>query len=171
MEILIVGLILVGLMVYASTRIKRTAAEAFEPETVESDDFTIEKPDGFLYVLNGDPSLSFEAYSREMGEGDAGRFRAARAELRTYEKRTLNYASTAIKGSTKIDSELSEVINGQKYRVMEGTSEEKGVGFREIYKLAEKLGRVFEFKLLIVEDTDADVSRKAEAMLGSFTVK
>ena len=71
MEILIVGLILVGFMVYASTRIKRTAAEAFDAETVESDDFTIEKPAGFLHVLNGDAALSFEAYStlRETGIG------------------------------------------------------------------------------------------------------
>jgi hypothetical protein len=36
MEILIPGLILVALMVYVSTRIKRAAARAFEPENVDA---------------------------------------------------------------------------------------------------------------------------------------
>lgn len=171
MEILILGLILVGFMVYASTRIKRTAAGAFEAETVESDDFVIEKSAGFLHVLNGDPALSFEAYSKDMGVDDARRFRAARAELRIYEKRTLDYASTAVKESTKIDSQVSEVVDGQKYRTLEGTSEDKGVKFREIYKLAEKDGRVFEFKLSTLETAETEFSKRADAMFGSFTVK
>lgn len=171
MELLIPGLILVGLMVYASTRIKRTAAQAFEAETIETGDFTIEKPAGFLSVLNGDPALSFEAYSKEMGTGDAGRFRAVRVESRIYEKRNLDYASRAVKESTKIDSDVSEVVDGQKYRVMEGASEDKGVTFREMYKLAEKNGRVFEFKLLILDTASDEVSQAAEAMLGSFTIK
>jgi hypothetical protein len=171
MEILIVGLILVGFMVYASTRIKRTAAQAFEPETVETDDFTIEKPAGFLHVLNGDPALSFEAYSKETGVDDASRFRAARAALRIYEKRTLDYASKAVKESSKIVSDTSEVVDGQKYRGMEGSSEEKEVEFRELYKLAEKDGRVFEFKLSILKTAEPEVLQRSEAMIGSFRLK
>ena len=82
MELLIPGLILVAFMVYASTRIKRVAAEAFEPETVETDDFTLDKPEGFLNVINRDPSLAFYAYSKDMGVGEAAEFRAGRAEIR-----------------------------------------------------------------------------------------
>src|SRR5881392_682596 len=67
MEILIVGLIIVALMVYASTRIKRTAAAAFDAETIETDELTIRKPDGFLHNLNGDPKFAFEAYSKDLG--------------------------------------------------------------------------------------------------------
>ena len=54
-------------MVWASTRIKKTAAAAFEAETVETDDFVIKKSDGFLNVINGDPKYAFEAYSKEIG--------------------------------------------------------------------------------------------------------
>src|SRR5690349_3226793 len=67
MELLIPGLILVGLMVYASTRIKRNAAQAFESETIETSEFTLFKPEGMLHKLNGDPRFAFEAYSREFG--------------------------------------------------------------------------------------------------------
>ena len=67
MELLIPGLLLVALMVYASTRIKRTAAEAFEPETIETDVFVLEKPEEFLNVINHDLALELQAYSREFG--------------------------------------------------------------------------------------------------------
>ena len=48
MEILIPGLILVGLMVWVSTRIKRNAAKAFEREEIETAEFSLTKPEGFL---------------------------------------------------------------------------------------------------------------------------
>jgi hypothetical protein len=57
MEILIAGVILVAFMAYASTRIKRSAAKAFEAETVETDQFVIQKPDGFLNVIKRRPAI------------------------------------------------------------------------------------------------------------------
>ena len=48
MEILIIGSLIVALMVYASTKIKRSAAQAFEEETIETDEFYLVKPEGFL---------------------------------------------------------------------------------------------------------------------------
>src|SRR5580765_1394277 len=85
MDLLIPGLILVALMVYASTRIKKTAAAAFEAETIETDDFVIQKPDGFLNVINGDPQFAFEAYSKEFGGPGAENFRQGTAHLKIYE--------------------------------------------------------------------------------------
>ena len=82
MELAIPGLIIVALMVYASTKIKRMSAEAFAAEVVEGDKFVIEKPQGFLHVLNGDPQLAFEAYSKEFGKEHAEKIRQARFELR-----------------------------------------------------------------------------------------
>jgi hypothetical protein len=171
MEFVIPGLILVALMVYASTKIKRRAAEAFEPENIESELFAIDKPDGFLNVLNLDPSLKLDIYSKEFGTDEASGFRAARLELRIYEKRTLAYATKALEESTKVTSKISEMIDGQKYNVLEAESVEKGIGFREMYKLAEKGGRVFELKLKTLEDADSDITAKAEQMLVSFEVK
>mgnify|MGYP007097599700 CR=1 FL=1 len=48
MELLIPGLILVALMVWASTKIKRSAAQAYAAESIETEYFAIEKPDGLI---------------------------------------------------------------------------------------------------------------------------
>jgi hypothetical protein len=169
--ILIPGLILVALMVWASTRIKRTAAAAFEAETVETDDFTLDKPEGFLNKINRDPSLAFEAYSRDMGTGDASEFRMARVEIHIYEQRRLDYAAGAIRESTTVTSEITEVIGERKYHIIEAETVEKGVGFRELYKLAEKDGRVFELRIVVLGETNDEFSRKIDTILNSFVLK
>lgn len=171
MELLIPGLILVALMVYASTKIKRSAAAAFEPETIETDEFRIEKPDGFLNVLNRGPGLELDLYSKEFGIDDASSYRAARAELRVYTGRTLEFAANAIADTVKVVSDVSEVIDGRKYRVIEAAAVEKGVGFREIYKLSEKDGRVFELQFKVLDTAEKELSRKVDLMFASFEVK
>lgn len=171
MELLFLGLILVAFMVYASTRIKRVAAEAFDAERVETDKFVVEKPEGFLNVLNRQASLEFDAYSREFGADHASGFRAARAEVRVHPDTTVGDAAKTISGEVEVLSDVSEIIDGRKYRVIEGESVEKGVGFRELYKLAAGNDGVFEMKLKVVEDADAEIIKKAELMLASFEIR
>ena len=67
--LIILGLILVALMVWASTKIKKTAADAFEPEFIETDAYSLQKPEGFLHVI-GDETHEFMAYSKDFGKGD-----------------------------------------------------------------------------------------------------
>ena len=63
MEILIIGVIVVALMAYASTKIKKSAREAFEVEVFENEGFTITKPEGFIIPYN----KNISAYSDETG--------------------------------------------------------------------------------------------------------
>ena len=171
MELLIPGLILVGLMVYASTRIKRTAAEAFNPETVETDDFAIEKPEGFLNVVRHDPTLAFDAYSKNFGVNGAEEFREARAEIRVFTQRGVRDVIVAIKDTANVVSDISEIIGERKYHVLETETTEKGIGFRNLYKVAESGGRVFELKFTVLEQGGEELTQKVEKMVGSFTVK
>ncbi|MBP6001909.1 MAG: hypothetical protein KA746_00610 [Pyrinomonadaceae bacterium] len=171
MELLIPGLILVALMVYASTRIKRVAAEAFEAETIETAEFSIEKPEGFLNVIRPHDGLALEAYSKDFGSADAADFKAARAEIRIYRNRSLKYAAGAIREAAKVTSETTEVIDGRKYVVFEAEMVERGIGFREIYKLAESGGNVVELKFIVLETLPEAISAGVDAMLSSFTVK
>ena len=171
MEILIFGVILVGLMVYASTRIKRSAAQAFEPESIDEESFSLSKPKGFLCVLNGDPSLNFESYLKEMGSGDASRIRSARAELRIFNDRRLKDDVDKLKKDIDVSNEIAEVIDGKKYLILDGRSKEKEIAYRESYKLIEDKGRLFEFKVKVLESAAAEVSEGADAMLGSFTIR
>src|SRR5215210_7601935 len=128
MELLIPGLIIVALMVYASTRIKRTAAAAFEAETVETVDFTISKPEGFLTVVNGDPRYAFESYSKDYAGEGAENFKMGRADLTIHRGATLREVAAAIALSDgKTVSDSAEVVAGRRYRVIERTRVEDGV--------------------------------------------
>ena len=140
MELLIPGLILVGLMVYASTRIKRVAAEAFEAETVENEWFSIEKPEGFLNVIAPPDGLEFEAYSKDFGVGEAAEFKAARLEARVYHNRNLKYAVSALREAVGPMTETPEVIDGRKYVLIEAESVDLSItSFRTGFDVAERI--------------------------------
>lgn len=158
-------------MVYASTKIKRTAAAAFEPETIETDEFSIEKPDGFLNVLNRDPALELDMYSKEFGHEIASDKRQARVELRHYRVCKMSEAIAMIKERSTIKSDIAEVINERKYRLIEAERIENGIGFREIYKLTDHGPDVFELRSVVLEDARDDIANKAEAIVLSFSVK
>ncbi len=171
MELLIPGLILVALMVYASTRIKKTAALAFELEMIETDDFVIEKPEGFLSVISGNPELDFEAYSREFGEDDATEVKQARVEVRLLENTRLGDAVARIKKSSKVISNLSEVIGDRKYSLIEAERVENGVGMLDFYKLTEVGPAVRQLRIIALNETNIDIARKIEKIAASFLVK
>lgn len=167
MEIAIVGLILVALMIYASTRIKRSAAAAFEPEAVENDAFSIQKPEGFLNVIGGDPRFAFEAYSKDFGK-EADRFRLATATV-TVSDGSVDDAVAAIED--EIASDVSEVIAERHYRVIEAARKVDGGDLHIYYKLGETAGKTYKFEIDVLAEADRDWMRKAEAMLASFEVK
>ena len=171
MELLIPGLILVALMVYASTRIKRTAAQAFEAETVETDQFVIAKPEGFLNVLNGDPQYAFEAYSKDFGDDEEKSVRAATSHLQVYAGTGVEDRVNAITGSgfDKVN-DIAEVIGDVHYRLIEGRRTDGKSPARIFYKLAERASKTFELKVEAL-DSVPETMRRAEALLDSFEIK
>ena len=172
MELLIPGLILVALMVYASTRIKKTAALAFEAETIETDEFIIQKPEGFLTVLNGDPQYAFESYSKEYGATGAENFRKGIANLRIHDGSSVREAAANLAGpDDAIVSDISEVIGEHRYRVIEIKRIVGGVEFRSLSKLAERNARVYEFQITAIAETTDEFMSNIEAMLNSFEIK
>lgn len=158
-------------MVYASTKIKKTAAAAFEPETIETDEFVVEKPEGFLNVLNHDPALDLDMYSRDFGVENTANIKQARVEMRHYRVCTMNEAIKMIKENATIKSDIAEIINERKYRLVEAERIEKGIGYREIYKLTESGPDVFELKAIVLEDASDEISQKADGIVLSFIVK
>ena len=172
MELLIPGLLLVALMVWASTRIKKTAAAAFEAETVETDNFVIQKPDGFLNVINGDPKFVFEAYSKEYGGEGAEDFRQGRINLTVREDRNVDEVVGELDGSDgKIMEDLAEVIGSTRYRLIDVKRLEKGVEFFVMYKLAEQDGKVYSLEAVRLAETSDEFARKIEVMVSSFELK
>ncbi len=172
MELLIPGLILVALMVYASTRIKKSAAAAFDAETIETEDFIINKPEGFLTVLNGDQRYAFESYSKEFGGEGAENFRKATACLRIIEASSIDRAVSDLKDpDDEILTDTAEVIGDHHYRLIELKRLVSGVEFRVFYKLAAKAEKVFEFQVTAISETTGEFMRNIESMIKDFEVK
>ena len=168
MEILIPGLALVALMVYVSTRIKRSAAKAFDEEVVETEDFTIKKPEGFL-IPNEANGLAFAAYSKEFGTGDAGSVRQVAAELRIHPGKT----PEAVRDT--IVAEASKVVSEQHLAggamILETETTENGVLLETERRLVEKEGRLFEFAVTALSETKEAQQRNIDTLLSSFEVK
>lgn len=148
MEILIVGAILVALMAYVSTRIKRSAAEAFEREEIETEDFRLIKPEGFLHLLNSDSDLAFEAYSKNFGAGEAAaKTRQARAVVKIYDA---------------YDGKLNSVIESEEVS--------KGVPVQVFRKIL-KNGKFYELEISVLQENRADFIERFNEMLESFALK
>ena len=79
MEILIIGVIIVALMAYTSTKIKKSAREPFEVEVFENDEFTITKPEGFIIPYNETSKYAVEIYSKDFGDDDSKKFHQCQA--------------------------------------------------------------------------------------------
>jgi hypothetical protein len=165
--IIILGLILVALMVYTSTRIKRSAAAAFEAETIETDEFIIQKPEGFLNVIGRDPQYLFEAYSKDFG-GYKQNLRMATAKV-TAANGSVDEIVKGLGG--EILSDIGEVIADRHYRVIEATRTVDDVEHRVFYKLALNNGQVYRFEVDALAEADAKFLAKAEGMLASFELK
>src|SRR5687768_13991269 len=154
MEILIPGLLLVALMVYVSTRIKRTAADAYEAERIETDEFAITKPEGFIVIESDDPEVLFAAYSKEYGLEEADRFRQVSAELRLHKgKSVAEIRDHVVLGTSRIIHE--QQLAGPSMMI-EAESVRDGIRFDHEYRLSEEGGDAFELCVTALSETIAD---------------
>jgi len=163
MEILILGLILVALMVWASTKIKKNAARAYEREVIDNADFSLVKPDGFLHVLNGDPKFAFEAYSKEFGKDETSGFRQARATIRHIEH------TTASKVSDDARAALTEPETEGSY--VSGLKSEKDAVLEVFHKIIAKNGGVFDLEVSVLHDHAEEQTANVHELLESFRLK
>jgi hypothetical protein len=160
MELLIPGLILVALMIYASTRIKRTAAAAFEAEVIETDDFVIQKPEGMLHVINGDKRFAFEAYSKDFGVENNKDVRCVTATVE-------------ITNGTGVENvaDVTEIIDDIRYVTIEANEQESGANLRVTRKLAKRDDHVFTLETKLLADAPEEYLHRVETLLNGFRLK
>src|SRR5688572_25283370 len=145
MELLIPGLILVALMVWASTRIKKNAAAAFDAESVETDRFVIRKPDGFLHVLNDDSGLAFRSYSKEFGKVGDRDVRRATIEIECHAGTDIESVKEAIEGQAEKNSSFETYLDAEeKAAWMTSTRIVDGSEFEITHKLVTRGSDVWE---------------------------
>ena len=166
MELLIPGLILVALMAWASTKIKKRAAEAFEPELIETENYSLQKPEGFLHVLNSEDH-DFEAYSKEFDQGNFS-LRRAMIEIDVIRDIDLKAASDAL--SSNSDDSTVTKESEQVYRIeIEETANENP--FRVFYKLVSSPHGLYRLRFAVSSEHVDDYLRRIDETLDSFTVK
>ncbi|HMQ03697.1 MAG TPA: hypothetical protein PKD26_07265 [Pyrinomonadaceae bacterium] len=172
MEILIPGLILVGFMVWASTRIKRNAARAFEREEIETPEFSLTKPDGFLAVAEPAEGLLFSAYSKEFGTGAAEAVRRATAEIVTFPAASFEDAVTRAKGGSgnTIEEDFG-VVNETKYVNLISEHSLNGVGLLVHTKCYFTGSSAIQLSATCISEYSAELGPKIEEMLMSFKIK
>ena len=159
-------------MVWASTRIKKVAASAFEPEAVETEDFVIQKPEGFLNVINGDPKYAFEAYSREYGTDGAEEFRQGRLYVTVRENAAVEDVVAEVKAAaSETVEDIGEVIGANHYRLIDVKRSEKETELYVTYKIGERNGKVFTLEAVRLAETSDEIVRKMEVMVASFELK
>ena len=175
MEILIIGGILVALMAYVSTRIKKSAASAYEPETVETAEFILVKPEGFISPVGKVSAFAFEAFSKDFGESDkTEKLRRAQANLRIAAGE--NFAVYCERAKQTFDEILSAetlgaATSGRKICLLKGENQENGVQIFEYRKIVAAESRIYDLQAVVLGDSSGVYGDRIEKMIESFQVK
>lgn len=173
MEILIIGLGLVALMVFVSTRIKKNSAKAFEREKIITDRYNFFKPEGYIIPVKRDSEFEMEAFSKEKGEDKAGNLNRSKAALRLYQTGDFDeICRTARARTANIISDETAREGDLNYYFMRGETSESGFDAEIYYKIIEdtKSGDIYQLEISILKDYLAEFSSKASAMLQSFSL-
>jgi hypothetical protein len=172
MELLIPGLILVGFMVWASTRIKKNASAAFDAETIDTDEFSIRKPEGFLHVLNDNSGLAFRSYSKEFGKVGKRDLRRATIEIEKHPGTDLQALKKDIKDQAEsIASSEAYSDGGEKAAWMRSTQIIDGGEFDVVRKIVTRGSSVWEARGSVLADKSEEHFEILEAALESIQVK
>lgn len=176
MEILIVGLAVVALMVFVSTKIKASAAQAFEPERVEKKEFIIIKPQGFMTPVESSSGFAFEAYSRDYGEKNMRDTKRAEAFLTVTDK--LSFAAECEKARKTADNILSERVLGdaktdEKVCLIEAERSEDTFPTIDFWKIVEsrKLKKTFALQVSVLKDYRETYIHEINEMVNGFRLK
>jgi hypothetical protein len=169
MEILIPGLALVGFMIWASTRIKRNAAKAFEREEIETAEFSLTKPEGFLALAEPPDGLLFSAYSKEFGTDTAERIRRATIQLHRFPDAHVDEIVERAKiDSSSVISEHTGIIGGRKCATIVSERQDQDVALESHHKIISGSGAVYQLVVSILPEYKDELQPKIDEILAGF---
>ena len=178
MEILIVGGIVVLIMVFISTQIKKSAAQAFDREIIEMEDFTIVKPEGFMNPLRETSEYAFEAYSKEFGEKTERNVWRAQVYLSLITDSDFAAVCESAKqktGEILFEDTFEDSSDDEKICLIESekTDEEDEIDFYEFRKIVVKRHqqKVYELRIAVLKAFRDEFSERINELLNSFRLK
>lgn len=163
-------------MVIVSTKIKKSAAAAYETEIVEKADFKIVKAEGFLYPLRDEPDFPFEAYSKLYGDKSTRNIWRARIRLRISDGLNFSKLIKEIKDGTETfisQKNFEDIPDDQRGTIIRTEKTEDEVDYKVLRKIiqSKKQGKTYELKTTILEPYGKEYTDKACEMMESFEVK
>ena len=167
MELLIPGLLLVALMVWASTKIKKTVADAFETEFIETENYSLQKPDGFLHVI-ADEEHELKAYSKDFGEGDNTGVRQATIEIDVFPGSDLSSVRDSVKNAAAGSQIISETANVCELNTDETANE---IAVSAFYKIVAAEEQVYRLRFAVLPEYVDDYLSRVEKTLDSFIIR
>lgn len=174
MEILIIGGIFVALMAYASTRIKKSAAQAFEREEIETDEFYIVKPENFINPVSDNPAEPFVAHTKDFGADAAEKLRRVSVKVFAesggdFEQKRRHYAER----DERLIAEETGDFEGGRVCYQKTESADGGVRIENTYKIIESRRRrkVFLLRIAVVAEYADDYAAAVDEIMRSLTIK
>src|SRR5690606_23082952 len=167
----IIGLIIVALMAYTSTKIKKAAREAFETETVSGDGYSITKSEGYMVPAREDNSpIEFEIVSKEFGGGECSKRR--RVSL------TLSISSGVLAGVRKeFRRQLTEITEDELVKdsqkttlALTGGRELESCPVRIFRRGFDRGGKIYRFEAVATLEDIEDNEENIKAMLDSILI-
>jgi hypothetical protein len=175
---IIVLIVFIVILLSISSRIRKAARLAFESETVETDEFSIVKPEGFISPVNDNSAYAFEAYSKDYGEGEtAGNMRQAQAFVSVFKDE--NFADACARAKQNAGEILSEetggsvcLIKGEEALVKDEETLENASAYN-FYKVIgdDARQKIYELKITVLHKFLADYQNRVDEMLESFRLK
>lgn len=168
--------IFIAILLFISSKIRKAANEAYEPEQIERENFSIYKPEGYLNPVEFTEKMPFEAYTRELGERSAGRLRKSLAKLTVTDGLNFDNLRKEIKKnaeefvSTVFDENAPE---GQRTCLIETKKTENEITTVYVNKIVEsrRQKKTYNLEVSILEDHRDEFDERIGEMLESFTLK
>ena len=170
MYLLYVGVLVVFVVILftISSQIRKAAKLAFESEIVDTGEFTIVKPEGFISPVNDESEYLFEAYSKDFGAGDAGNLRKAQAFVKGSANK--NFADACAAAKKNAGNILSEEVS-EKACLIKGEETLKNASAYNFYKIIESDGKIYELKISVLQEFLDDYQNRVDEILASFRLK
>ena len=169
--ILIPGLILVGLMIWASTRIKRSAAMAFEREDIETPEFTLVKPEGFLAPVDPAEGTVFSAYSKDFGKDGNDRHRQAALEIRRFAGTGIDELLETIRSEAdEVSEEQTGIIDGQRCATIIVERADDDARLETHYRLISSPNAVYQLSVNVLPENKDEFQPRIDSFLNSFSL-
>ena len=165
MEIWIIGIPLVILMVFLSTRIKKLANQAYGEELIERQGFALIKPEGLIALENPEEGFQFQAESKGFGQREETEsFREASASV------SINDVGIEPVVSKLLEMPNVEVIlrseDGCSVRYRDSEGEVVKHVFRRV--MSKGTSRHIELRVTVLDESIDEFEEGAKAMIRSL---